>query len=867
MAGKKETDTPLMKQYNALKAEYPDTILLFRVGDFYETFGQDAIEASRILGITLTKRGGGDENELAGFPFHAIDTYLPKFLRQGKRVAICEQLEDPKSVKGLVKRGVTEVVTPSMSYNDKTCDSPTNSYLCGIHYDKKAIGVAFIDISTGEFFISQGDSQEIEKLLQSLSPKEVVVQKKYFREFEQKHPEVAYIKTYEDWVFKKDYANQTLTEHFGTNSLKGFGIESCEQAVIAAGAALTYMKETLHTQLAHISNVQRINSRNYLWLDKFTIRNLEIVSSPNENAKTLLSVLNRTRSSMGLRLLQRWLLLPLLDIEQIKQRQDMVEAFLIDEDLSAATAGTISLIGDLERALSRVAFARVQPAELVSLKMVIWQIGKLKELFANSNNGLIKERGERLYACEDLAEYLDKYIDADAPNNIAKGGAIACGVDERLDSFRMLAGNSKKVIEQIRQKESETTGITSLKVGYNNVFGYYLEVTNSHKDKVPQNWVRKQTLANCERYITDELKELENNIINAQENISQIESEIYSQVIAKTAEYIDKLKEDAIIVAQADCLLSFATIARQYSYTKPTITSGAKITIKQGRHPVIEQSLPSGEEYVANDVYLDPDTQQICIITGPNMSGKSAYLRQTALITLMAQVGAYVPARFAEIGVVDRIFTRVGASDNISSGESTFMVEMNEAACILNNLSDRSLVLLDEIGRGTSTYDGVSIAWAIASFIHNDKHRAKTLFATHYHELIDMQGQYERIKNYHVKVKESGKDVIFLRTIESGGSEQSFGIHVARLAGMPKSVIEEAEYMLSQLESKEKKGKKTTSKPEKKPKNDFQLSFIQLEDPLLTDIKDSILSVDLENLTPIEALNKLYEIKKRLEKI
>ena len=472
-----------------------------------------------------------------------------------------------------------------------------------------------------------------------------------------------------------------------------------------------------------------------------------------------------------------------------------------------------------------------------------------------------------MYACEDLAEYLDKYIDADAPNNIAKGGAIACGVDERLDSFRMLAGNSKKVIEQIRQKESETTGITSLKVGYNNVFGYYLEVTNSHKDKVPQNWVRKQTLANCERYITDELKELENNIINAQENISQIESEIYSQVIAKTAEYIDKLKEDATIVAQADCLLSFATVARQYSYTKPTITSGAKITIKQGRHPVIEQSLPSGEEYVANDVYLDPDTQQICIITGPNMSGKSAYLRQTALITLMAQVGAYVPARFAEIGVVDRIFTRVGASDNISSGESTFMVEMNEAACILNNLSDRSLVLLDEIGRGTSTYDGVSIAWAIASFIHNDKHRAKTLFATHYHELIDMQGQYERIKNYHVKVKESGKDVIFLRTIESGGSEQSFGIHVARLAGMPKSVIEEAEYMLSQLESKEKKGKKTTSKPEKKPKNDFQLSFIQLEDPLLTDIKDSILSVDLENLTPIEALNKLYEIKKRLEKI
>lgn len=867
MAVKKDSETPLMKQYNSLKEQYPDTILLFRVGDFYETFGQDAIATSQILGITLTKRGGGDENELAGFPFHAIDTYLPKFLRSGKRVAICEQLEDPKSVKGLVKRGVTEVVTPSMSYNDKTDDGASNNYLCGIHYGKLFVGIAFVDISTGEFFISRGEKSEADKLFQSLSPRELVIQKKYLREFQKDHKENIYIKTYEDWVFNSDYANEILTEHFGTKSLKGFGVEECKEGIIAAAAALTYMKETLHTQISHISQISTIKSSNYLWLDKFTIRNLELISSPNENGKTLLSILNRTQSNMGLRMLQRWIVLPLLDIEQIEHRQNIVKSFIDNDTLSLNTSEYLRTIGDLERIISRVAFGRIQPSELLNLKFIIREIGKLKKDFSETGSKFLKTEAERLNPCFDLEQYLEKYISSDAPNNIAKGGAIAQGVDSELDSLRELAFNSRQVLEQLKNDECEKTGISSLKIGYNNVFGYYLEVTNTHKDKVPQEWIRKQTLANAERYITEELKELESKIITAQDRISQIENRIYNEVLAKTIQYINSLKANAHILASMDCLLSFAQIAIENNYVRPKLTEQTNITIKDGRHPVIEKSLSAGEQYISNDVYLDRDSQQICIITGPNMSGKSAYLRQTALITLMAQIGSWVPAKMAEIGIVDKIFTRVGASDNISSGESTFMVEMNEAACILNNISERSLILLDEIGRGTSTYDGVSIAWAIASYLHDNRCKPKTLFATHYHELIDMENQYARIKNYHVKVKESGKEVIFLRKIDKGGSEQSFGIHVAKLAGMPRKVVEEAEYMLSQLESKATKAQKVAKKADSSSSKGLQLSFIQLDDPVLSEIKDTILEVDIENLTPIESLNKLYEIKKKLEKV
>lgn len=867
MAVKKDSETPLMKQYNSLKEQYPDTILLFRVGDFYETFGQDAITTSQILGITLTKRGGGDENELAGFPFHAIDTYLPKFLRSGKRVAICEQLEDPKSVKGLVKRGVTEVVTPSMSYNDKTDDGASNNYLCGIHYGKLFVGIAFVDISTGEFFISRGEKSEADKLFQSLSPRELVIQKKYLREFQKDHKENIYIKTYEDWVFNSDYANEILTEHFGTKSLKGFGVEECKEGIIAAAAALTYMKETLHTQISHISQISTIKSSNYLWLDKFTIRNLELISSPNENGKTLLSILNRTQSNMGLRMLQRWIVLPLLDIEQIEHRQNIVKSFIDNDTLSLNTSESLRTIGDLERVISRVAFGRIQPSELLNLKFIIREIGKLKKDFSEIGSKFLKTEAERLNPCFDLEQYLEKYISSDAPNNIAKGGAIAQGVDSELDSLRELAFNSRQVLEQLKNDECEKTGISSLKIGYNNVFGYYLEVTNTHKDKVPQEWIRKQTLANAERYITEELKELESKIITAQDRISQIENRIYNEVLAKTIQYINSLKANAHILASMDCLLSFAQIAIENNYVRPKLTEQTNITIKDGRHPVIEKSLSAGEQYISNDVYLDRDSQQICIITGPNMSGKSAYLRQTALITLMAQIGSWVPAKMAEIGIVDKIFTRVGASDNISSGESTFMVEMNEAACILNNISERSLILLDEIGRGTSTYDGVSIAWAIASYLHDNRCKPKTLFATHYHELIDMENQYARIKNYHVKVKESGKEVIFLRKIDKGGSEQSFGIHVAKLAGMPKKVVEEAEYMLSQLENKATKAQKVAKKADSSSSKGLQLSFIQLDDPVLSEIKDAILEVDIENLTPIESLNKLYEIKKKLEKV
>jgi DNA mismatch repair protein MutS len=856
-------ETPLMKQYNPIKAKYPDAILLFRVGDFYETFGQDAIEASKILGITLTSRAGV---ELAGFPYHAVDTYLPKLIRAGKRCAICEQLEDPKMVKGIVKRGITEVVTPSLSYNDKTSDHTQNNFLAAVHTQKDMMGVAFIDIGTGEFYVSQGDKQEIEKLIQSLSPKEVIVQKQKLREFQESFKTDFYTNTFEDWVFTEDFANDILLKHFDVNSLRGFGIDECQLGVIAAGACLHYLNETQHTELSHIQKISRLNNNNYVWLDKFTIANLELVYSPHPNGATLLSIINHTKSNMGARRLQRWIVLPLVDRKEIEKRQDIVSYF-VKEDITAENIrNSVKRIGDLERMVAKAAYGRIMPNELVQLRNVLQEIDKIKSL-CNGIDALRMQ--ERLDICQDLIDNISKTLNQDAPNAVSKGNVIAVGVDRDLDELRELSYNGKDYLSKLQQRESENTGISSLKIGFNNVFGYYLEVTNAHKEKVPEQWIRKQTLTNAERYITEELKEYETKILGAETKILEIETKLYAKLLSEVLPYVRPLQINAEIISELDCLLSFAEIAIENNYVRPTINDDYSLKIVEGRHPVIEKMLPPGESYVANDVYLDKETQQIGIITGPNMSGKSAYLRQNALIVLMAQIGSFVPAKSADIGIVDKIFTRVGASDNISSGQSTFMVEMNETASILNNLSDRSLVLLDEIGRGTSTYDGVSIAWAIASYIHDNPHyRAKVLFATHYHELIDMEGIYPRIKNLHVTVKEIGKKIIFLRKIARGGSSQSFGIHVARLAGMPKEVLDEAEEILENLEKKQKSNKqKTELKPKKKHEDPYQLSFIQLDDPLLLEIKEDILSTDIDNLTPMEALMKLNSIKKLIEKV
>ncbi|MFA6201230.1 MAG: DNA mismatch repair protein MutS [Bacteroidales bacterium] len=852
-----------MKQYNPIKAKYPDAILLFRVGDFYETFGQDAIEASKILGITLTSRAGV---ELAGFPYHAVDTYLPKLIRAGKRCAICEQLEDPKMVKGIVKRGITEVVTPSLSYNDKTSDHTQNNFLAAVHTQKDMMGVAFIDIGTGEFYVSQGDKQEIEKLIQSLSPKEVIVQKQKLREFQESFKTDFYTNTFEDWVFTEDFANDILLKHFDVNSLRGFGIDECQLGVIAAGACLHYLNETQHTELSHIQKISRLNNNNYVWLDKFTIANLELVYSPHPNGATLLSIINHTKSNMGARRLQRWIVLPLVDRKEIEKRQDIVSYF-VKEDITAENIrNSVKRIGDLERMVAKAAYGRIMPNELVQLRNVLQEIDKIKSL-CNGIDALRMQ--ERLDICQDLIDNISKTLNQDAPNAVSKGNVIAVGVDRDLDELRELSYNGKDYLSKLQQRESENTGISSLKIGFNNVFGYYLEVTNAHKEKVPEQWIRKQTLTNAERYITEELKEYETKILGAETKILEIETKLYAKLLSEVLPYVRPLQINAEIISELDCLLSFAEIAIENNYVRPTINDDYSLKIVEGRHPVIEKMLPPGESYVANDVYLDKETQQIGIITGPNMSGKSAYLRQNALIVLMAQIGSFVPAKSADIGIVDKIFTRVGASDNISSGQSTFMVEMNETASILNNLSDRSLVLLDEIGRGTSTYDGVSIAWAIASYIHDNPHyRAKVLFATHYHELIDMEGIYPRIKNLHVTVKEIGKKIIFLRKIARGGSSQSFGIHVARLAGMPKEVLDEAEEILENLEKKQKSNKqKTELKPKKKHEDPYQLSFIQLDDPLLLEIKEDILSTDIDNLTPMEALMKLNSIKKLIEKV
>lgn len=861
--------TPLMRQYNEMKAKFPDAILLFRVGDFYEIFGKDAVEASKILGITLTKRANGKEKdlELAGFPYHSIDTYLPKLIRAGKRCAICEQLEDPKMVKGIVKRGITEVVTPSLSYNDKTSDHSQNNFLAAIHSEKDDYGVAFLDIATGEFFVSQGKKQEIEKLLQTLSPKEVILQKQKLREFQEGFKKDFYTNTFEDWVFTKDYANDILFKHFDVNSMKGFGIEEMNLGVVACGACLHYLNETQHTELSHIQKISRIDNSNYVWLDKFTIANLELVHSPYSSGSTLINVLNKTKSNMGARRLQRWVLLPLIDKVEIEKRQDVVSFFIQNDVLADKIGISLKRIGDLERLIAKAAYGRISPNEVVGLKNDLIEIREMKSLCKDFKE---LDRIEDVDACEDLINNITNTLSEEAPNAVSKGNVIKKGISQELDELREIAYHGKDYLNKLQQRESEETSIPSLKIGFNNVFGYYLEVTNSHKDKVPDSWHRKQTLTNAERYITEELKEYETKIFGAESKIFEIESLLYSKLVSEILPYINKLQKNAEIISQFDCLLSFAEIAIENNYVRPTINDGFSLKIVQGRHPVIEKMLPSGENYIANDMFLDKDTQQIGIITGPNMSGKSAYLRQNALIVLMSQIGSFVPAKSADIGIVDKIFTRVGASDNISLGESTFMVEMNETASILNNLSDRSLVLLDEIGRGTSTYDGVSIAWSIASYIHDHPHfRAKVLFATHYHELIEMEEIYSRIFNLHITIKEIGKQIIFLRKIAKGGSSQSFGIHVARLAGMPRQVLQEAEEILENLESKQKsKKQKILSKPAKKQTNDpYQLSFIQLDDPLLLEIKEDILSTDIDNLTPMEALLKLHAIKKLIEKV
>lgn len=860
-----------------MKHKFPDAMLLFRVGDFYETFGEDARKASAILGITLTRKasGGGGYTDLAGIPYHAIDQYLPRLVRAGLRVAICEQLEDPKTVKGLVKRGITELVTPGVSYNDMVLDVKENNFLCGLYLTEGKIhGISFLDVSTGEFYVAQGDLAYIDKLMQNFHPAEVVLERKKLHWFLDHFNEKYYTNTFDDWVFVSDFANELLTKQFGTTSLKGFGVEELTEGVIAAGAALYYLQATQHDRTQHICTLTRIEEDRYVWLDKFTIRNLELVHSHNENARTLLDVLDQTATPMGSRLLRRWITMPLKEKELIEERLQVVDLLVRNRDLSAQLLPQIRAIGDLERLISKVAVGRINPRELLQVKRSLAAIAQIRELCAGVENESLHRMMEQMNPCQSIYERIDRELQEDLPVRLDKGGVIASGVNAELDELRAMAGSGKDFLIELQRRESDKTGIPSLKVGFNNIFGYYLEVTNTHKDKVPEDWIRKQTLTNAERYITAELKQYEEKILGAEEHILALESQLYEQLLTAVMAYLEPIQYDAQLVARLDCLQCFAEVALAHDYCRPELSDDTTIDIKDGRHPVIETQLPLGEQYVSNNVYLDRDTQQIIIITGPNMSGKSALLRQTALIVLMAQMGCYCPARQAHIGMVDKIFTRVGASDNISSGESTFMVEMNETASILNNISDRSLVLLDEIGRGTSTYDGISIAWAITEYLHNHgKVRPKVMFATHYHELIEMADQYERIQNYHISVREVGNKVIFLRKLEMGGSEHSFGIHVARMAGMPPQVLKRANSMLELLESKsekiselnpkaEKPGKKQQSKPEA----GYQLSFIQLDDPTLVDIRDRLLDIDIDSLTPIEALLKLNEIKKIVSK-
>ena len=859
-------ETPLMKQYNAFKAKYPDAMLLFRVGDFYETYGEDAVKASEVLGIVLTKRSNAiaESPELAGFPHHALDTYLPKLVRAGLKVAICEQLEDPKLTKKLVKRGVIELVTPGVTYSDSVLEQKENNFLASVHLDKDISGVAFLDVSTGEFYLTQGNNEYIDKLLQSFNPSEVLLQRNKRRDFIDLFGGKQFLTVFDDWVFTEDYANEVLNRHFNTSSLKGFGVSDFPKGIVAAGACIHYLIETHHDKINHITTLSRIDQGQFVWLDKFTIRNLELLHTANANAKTLIDVIDHTVSPMGSRLMRRWIALPLKDKEQIESRYEVVEYFTQNHDVIEKFQEAIHAINDLERLISKVSLSKVNPREMLQVGRALDQVETLKNLCTESRHEALRTYADQLNPCAGIRERIKKTLNPDAPALLSKGNFIAEGVDAELDELRGLSRSGKDYLQGIQRREMEATGISSLKVGYNNVFGYYLEVTNTHKDKVPPEWIRKQTLTNAERYITEELKEYEQKILGAEEKIAGIEQRIYAELVGAVSEFVEPIQLDAALVARLDCLVSFADIALKFNYIRPTIDDSYVLDIKDGRHPVIEQMLPAGESYIANDVYLDKDKQQIIVITGPNMSGKSALLRQTALIVLMAQMGSFVPAASARIGLVDKIFTRVGASDNISSGESTFMVEMNETASILNNVSSRSLVLLDEIGRGTSTYDGISIAWAITEYLHDHPvSRAKVMFATHYHELNEMEASFARIKNYHVTVKEVGNKVVFLRKLKRGGSAHSFGIHVAAMAGMPRKVVERAEKLLTLLEKSH-----TGDQVEKaalKPEEPMQLSFIQLDDPLLLQIKDDILNTNIDTLTPVEALMKLNEIKKLLK--
>lgn len=862
--------TPLMKQYNQFKAKYPDAVLLFRVGDFYETFGQDAIVAAKVLGIVQTKRknGAAASVELAGFPHHALDTYLPKLVRAGYRVAICDQVEDAKLAKKLVKRDVTELVTPGVSFNEKVLDHRANNFLAALHLTKDRMGLAFLDISTGEFLVAEGNHSEMEKLLQGFEPKEVLYQKQNNQQYQQLFGNKYYTYQLDDWAFSRDFGYERLTQHFGTKTLKGFGIEEFNEGIAAAGAALHYLAETQNDRVGHIAGVQRIEEDKFVWLDSFTVRNLELIYSPNENATTLLNVMDETISPMGSRMMKRWMVLPLKLPSLIEARHSVVEQLLEDQELAGHLKSELGHIGDLERMISRVAVGKITPREVNQMKVALDALVPIRESCLKTDNAELNRIADQINPCEKMRNRINNELLNDAPAAIGKGEVIANGVHEELDELREILGSGKSYLEAMRNREVENTGITSLKVAYNNVFGYYLEVRNTHKDRVPDHWVRKQTLVNAERYITEELKEYEAKILGAEEKILLLESQLFNALIQHLAEYIQPVQINAQLIAQLDCLLAFAQIAEQHGYHRPQIDDSTDLEIKDGRHPVIELELPFGEEYVSNDVVLNTTDQQIIMITGPNMSGKSALLRQTALIVLMAQMGSFVPASSARIGVVDKVFTRVGASDNISGGESTFMVEMNETASILNNLSDHSLVLLDEIGRGTSTYDGISIAWAIAEYLHEfPKARAKTLFATHYHELNEMTQRFARIKNYNVSVKEVGKRILFLRKLEPGGSEHSFGIHVARMAGMPPSLIDRASQMLRELEQRAgSDGKNSESKSKNgidiPAEDNMQLSFFQLDDPVLSQIRSEIENLDINTLTPVEALMKLNEIKK-----
>ena len=859
--------TPMMKQFLDLKAKHPDAVMLFRCGDFYETYSTDAIVASEILGITLTKRanGKGKTIEMAGFPHHALDTYLPKLIRAGKRVAICDQLEDPKLTKKLVKRGITELVTPGVSINDNVLNYKENNFLAAVHFGKASCGVAFLDISTGEFLTAEGPFDYVDKLLNNFGPKEILFERGKRLMFEGNFGSKFFTFELDDWVFTESTAREKLLKHFETKNLKGFGVEHLKNGIIASGAILQYLTMTQHTQIGHITSLARIEEDKYVRLDKFTVRSLELIGSMNDGGSSLLNVIDRTISPMGARLLKRWMVFPLKDEKPINDRLNVVEYFFRQPDFKELIEEQLHLIGDLERIISKVAVGRVSPREVVQLKVALQAIEPIKQACLEADNASLNRIGEQLNLCISIRDRIAKEINNDPPLLINKGGVIKDGVNEELDELRRISYSGKDYLLQIQQRESEQTGIPSLKVAYNNVFGYYIEVRNIHKDKVPQEWIRKQTLVNAERYITQELKVYEEKILGAEDKILVLETQLYTDLVQALTEFIPQIQINANQIARLDCLLSFANVARENNYIRPVIEDNDVLDIRQGSHPEIEKQLPIGEKYIANDVMLDSTTQQIIIITGPNMAGKSALLRQTALITLLAQIGSFVPAESAHIGLVDKIFTRVGASDNISVGESTFMVEMNEAADILNNVSSRSLVLFDELGRGTSTYDGISIAWAIVEYIHeHPKAKARTLFATHYHELNEMEKSFKRIKNYNVSVKEVDNKVIFLRKLERGGSEHSFGIHVAKMAGMPKSIVKRANTILKQLESDNRQqgisGKPLTEVSENR--SGMQLSFFQLDDPILCQIRDEILNLDVNNLTPIEALNKLNDIKK-----